>query len=74
MRRLKAAAWVLAFLLSVGTLSLTAFAAEGWSQSGSQWVYYDSYGDRVYNTWKKGADNKWRYLDGDGVMASRNWR
>ena len=58
MRRLKAAAWVLAFLLSVGTLSLTAFAAEGWSQSGSQWVYYDSYGDRVYNTWKKGADNK----------------
>ena len=73
MRRLKAAAWVLAFLLSVGTLSLTAFAAEGWSQSGSQWVYYDSYGDRVYNTWKKGADNKWRYLDGDGVMATSTW-
>ena len=73
MRRLKIAAWMLALLLSVGSLSLTAMAAEGWSQSGSQWIYYDSNGDRVYNTWKKGADNQWRYLDGDGVMATNTW-
>ena len=73
MKRLKTAAWALALMLSIGSLSMTAMAAEGWSQSGSQWIYYDSNGDRVYNTWKKGADNQWRYLDSDGVMATNTW-
>jgi glucan-binding YG repeat protein len=60
-------------MLSVGSATLTAMADEGWAQSGSDWVYYDSSGNQVYNAWKKGADNQWRYLNGDGVMAVSTW-
>lgn len=69
----KMAVWALAAFLSFGTASMSSFAAEGWAQSGSSWVYYDANGNKVYNTWKKGADNQWRYLDGDGNMAVNAW-
>lgn len=73
MKRRTVAVWVLALLLSLGIATLTAMAAEGWKQESSGWVYYDSNGDRVYNAWKKGGDNLWRYLDGDGVMVVNGW-
>ncbi|MFR5602271.1 MAG: cell wall-binding protein [Lachnospiraceae bacterium] len=60
-------------MLTLGTASLTAFAASGWVQSGSNWVYYDSSGSQVYNEWRKGADDQWRYIDGDGKMAVNAW-
>lgn len=73
MKKHVVAVWTLAAMLSFGTGIISAMAAEGWSQSGNSWVYYDSNGNRVYNAWKKGADNQWRYLEGDGVMAVNAW-
>ena len=64
---------VAAAMLTVGTASLDAWAAEGWAQSGSTWVYYDSSGGKVSNTWKKGADNLWRYLGSNGEMVVNTW-
>ena len=64
---------VLSALLSLGIMAGTVWAAEGWTQEGSSWVYYDSDGRKVTNTWRKGADNLWRYLDGSGNMALNSW-
>ena len=38
-------------------------------QEGDQWVYLDSHGDRVTDSWKKSASSNWFYLDEDGYMA-----
>ena len=67
MKKKMVAVWALAAVLCFGTATISALAAEGWVQSGSTWVYYDSNGNKIYNTWKKGADNQWRYLNGEGV-------
>ena len=50
-------------------MSITAFA-EGWAQDGSNWIYYDENNNKVYNAWRKGADDKWRYLGSNGVMVT----
>ena len=47
--------------------------AEGWSKSGSDWVYLDKNNYKLSNEWKKGADDKWRYLSDNGVMATNSW-
>lgn len=73
MRKKRAALCVLSIMLALGTASLTAYAAEGWKQSGNNWGYYDSYGNMVVNEWRKGADNLWRYLNSQGVMAINSW-
>lgn len=52
---------------------ITAMAAAGWATENGQWVYYDNYGSHVTNEWKKGADNQWRYLNGDGQMTVNSW-
>ena len=52
---------------------MEALAAEGWAMSGNTWVYMDQYGNRVTNEWRKGADNLWRYLNGNGEMAVSCW-
>ena len=49
--------------------AVPAFAASGWQMEGDQWVYLDNDGDRVTDTWKKGASGHWFYLDSDGYMA-----
>lgn len=59
--------------LTLGPTAISSWAAEGWAQSGSNWVYYDSNGNKVTDTWKKGADNLWRYLDQTGQMALNSW-
>ena len=41
---------VLSALLSLGIMAGTVWAAEGWTQEGSSWVYYDSDGRKVTNT------------------------
>ena len=38
---------VLSALLSLGIMAGTVWAAEGWTQEGSSWVYYDSNGRKV---------------------------
>ena len=73
MKKRTAAVLVLAAALSFGMATVPAMAAEGWSQEGGNWVYYDANGSKVYNEWKKGADNLWRYLNGSGVMAVNDW-
>lgn len=64
---------ILSVMLTLGTASLTAYAAEGWKQSGNNWVYYDSNGSQVANEWRKGADNLWRFLNPQGIMTVSSW-
>ena len=45
----------------------------GWQQSGGNWVYYNSSGNKVTNEWRKGADGLWRYLNYNGNMALNTW-
>ena len=62
--------WILpcaAALFTIGA-SMTAFAAQGWTMEGDNWVYIDSSGNRVTDAWKKSGDN-WFYLDSSGDMA-----
>ena len=62
--------WILpcaAALFTIGA-SMTAFAAQGWTMEGDNWVYIDSSGTRVTDAWKKSGDN-WFYLDSSGDMA-----
>lgn len=61
----------LTLAMSVGC-AVTSLAA-GWSMENGSWVYLDSNGDKVYNEWRRGADNQWRYLDGYGQMAINSW-
>lgn len=68
----------LAFILCSAFLSLgavmTSFAAQGWVQEGTNWVYYDNNGNKVKNSWQRGtSDNLWRYLDSNGNMAVNSW-
>lgn len=64
---------VLSAALALGTAGITAMAAEGWVQSGSNWSYTNASGNKVTNEWRKGADNQWRYLNAQGVMAINTW-
>lgn len=52
-------------------MAVTAFA-EGWAQDGSNWVYYDSNNNKICNQWRKGADDKWRYLGSNGAMVTNS--
>ena len=40
-----------AAVLTLGTATMSAWAAEGWAQSGNTWSYYDSNGYKVTNVW-----------------------
>ena len=46
---------VLSAALALGTAGITAMAAEGWVQSGSNWSYTNASGNKVTNEWRKGA-------------------
>lgn len=72
MRKRGITVFALSMMLALGTASLTAYA-EGWQQSGTDWVYYDSNNYKVTNEWKKGADGLWRYLNSQGLMAVNSW-
>lgn len=73
MKKRGIAVCALSVMLAIGTASLSAYAAEGWKQSGNNWVYYDSNGNLCTNEWRKGADNLWRYLNSQGVMSINSW-
>lgn len=60
-------------VLTLGTGIFSARAASGWAQSNGNYVYYDSYGSMVTDAWRKGVDDKWRYLNGSGYMAVNSW-
>ena len=52
---------------------MTSFAATGWVEEDEVWYYYDSDGEAVTETWKKGADGKNYYLGEDGEMVLDSW-
>lgn len=61
------------YLLSAG-FAAPAGAAEpelkkGWQQQNEEWVYLDSSGVRVCNTWIREKDGSYYYLGEDGCMA-----
>ena len=60
-----------AALLAIGA-SMTALAATGWVEtSEGEYQWLDSYGDPVYDEWKRGTGtsaDKWYYLGEDGYM------
>lgn len=62
-----------AAVMSLGVLTMNAYAAEGWSMSNNTWIYLDNNGNRVTGEWRKGADNLWRYLNNSGEMAINCW-
>ena len=61
-----------AAMLTMG-LTISAFAAEGWSMENNAWVYLNANGSKVTNEWRKGADSLWRYLNNKGEMAISTW-
>ncbi len=63
--------FTLSAALSIGSGMISL--AAGWANENGRWVYYDNSGAFVTNEWKKGADNLWRYLDGNGQMATSCW-
>ena len=73
MRKKRIAALAVSAVLALGTVTYTSYAAEGWQQSGTNWVYTDANGNKITNEWRKGADNLWRYLNGQGIMAVNSW-
>ena len=64
---------VLGLSVALALAGATASLAEGWQQSGGNWVYYNSSGNKVTNEWRKGADGLWRYLNYNGNMALNTW-
>ena len=51
MKKKGLAIFALAAVMSLGAMGITAFAA-GWSQEGSNWVYYNNNGSKVTNAWR----------------------
>ena len=67
---MKKKSWVvlaLAASVSLGS-GISAMAATGWVQEGSNWAYYNSAGSREYNEWRKGDVYK-RQVPGAGRAA-----
>ena len=57
-----------AALLAIGA-SMTSFAAaRGWTQEGGEWVWLDSYGEKVTATFKPSGNNYY-YLNDDGYLG-----
>lgn len=73
MKRHGLAVLALAAVMTLGAAGISAMAAEGWAQEGTNWVYYNAAGSRQYNVWKQGNDSYWRYVDGNGNMATNAW-
>lgn len=64
---------IVSVVLTLGAGVFSAWAATGWEQLNGSWIYYDSSGSKVTDQWKKGADDKWRYLNSAGYMAVNSW-
>lgn len=57
-----------AALLAIGA-SMTSFAAQGWTEEGGTWVYYNKDGSMATDQWKKSGNN-WYWLTSDGTMLT----
>ena len=74
MRKLTKTAAIVASMavMAMGATIMTSAATEGWVQSGSNWYYYNSKGDRVSNQWVL-AGNDWYFLDDEGRMVKNTF-
>ena len=62
----------MAIVFTMG-MTMTSFAAGGWAQDNGGWRHYDANGQAEANVWRKGNDDKWRYVDYNGYMAVSTW-
>lgn len=65
--------WAAVLTLTLAAGSAATAQAAGWAMENGCYVYIDANGDYVYNEWRRGADNLWRYLDDYGQMALNTW-
>lgn len=73
MKKKGMAVFAASVLMSIGTVGMTALAAEGWAQENGRYVYYNAAGNKITDAWRTGTDGKWRYLDSSGYMAVSTW-
>lgn len=73
MKKRGLAVFALAAMITLATAGISAMAAEGWVQESGGWAYYNASGNKQYNVWRQGADNYWRYIDGNGYMTTNSW-
>lgn len=64
-----AAVCTTAAVLAMGA-TITSFAA--WERSGEDWIFTDSSGNRVTNSWRESGSQMF-YLRSDGIMARSQW-
>ena len=67
------AALCLLFLFFAILAPLRAQAAEGWTEENGDRVYIGEDGNRVTEEWMRGTDNRYCWLDENGVMAVSTW-
>ncbi len=74
MRRMKLPAAVFLLLLFFALVfPVRTLAAEGWTEENGDRVYIGENGERVTEEWMRGTDNRYCWLDEDGVMAVNTW-
>lgn len=65
--------WIVTmFSVVIGYSSLITYAG-GWEKAGTSWAYREDDNQLVRNDWRKGVDDKWRWLDENGIMAVNSW-
>ena len=73
MKKKGLAIFALAAVMSLGAMGITAFAA-GWSQEGSNWVYYNNNGSKVRHRMEPGviwkAAEPWQPTNGSITMIT----
>lgn len=70
MKNRKEAAALLTFAaITMAMAGAGTVFAQGWTQSGENWIYLDDEGYQMTDTWKKSGDN-WFYLDESGELLA----
>lgn len=59
-------------VLGTTMMSSAAELKNTWDNQNGRWVYYNSNGDKVSNSWVKAGDD-WYFLDDEGYMATKSF-
>lgn len=68
-----------ASLLGFNSLSVKAETVQTtqyynqWVQVNGQWEYYNTFGQLLKDCWVKDANNRYYYLDSNGIMLTNKW-
>lgn len=71
-KKMRLLAATIILTLSANIVSPADLLESGWTEQENGWSFIHN-GEKVNNTWKKGADNAWYYLGDDGVMLVNEW-